>query len=128
MLTVSATDLDVVFVGDGLELLLLLRKLGELDVNRGAHTSTAVGGAGGDVTKMLVVSELSLGLDESSGLGESLEDLADVGSLLHGDNTELILLIDPDEESLGVVVEDATGLRPLTLETTGLEVLVATLK
>ena len=77
---------------------------------------------------MLVVSELSLGLDESSGLGESLEDLADVGALLHGDNTELILLIDPDEESLGVVVEDATGLRPLTLETTGLEVLVATLK
>ena len=128
MLAVSATDLDVVLVGDGLELILLLSKLGELDVNRGAHTSTAVGGAGGDVTKMLVVSELSLGLDESSGLGESLEDLADVGALLHGDNTELILLIDPDEESLGVVVEDATGLRPLTLETTGLEVLVATLK
>ena len=124
----DSSDLNVILVSNRLEVYHLCTELGKLDVDGSTHASATVGGAGGDVTKMLVVSELSLGLDESSGLGESLEDLADVGALLHGDNTELILLIDPDEESLGVVVEDATGLRPLTLETTGLEVLVATLK
>ena len=30
----------------------------------------------------------------------------DVVSLLHGDNSELIFLVHPDEEVLGVVVED----------------------
>jgi len=40
----------------------------------------------------------------------------------------LIFLINPDEESLGVVVEDTTGLRPVTLETAGLKILVATLE
>ena len=128
VLTVSTADLDIVLVGDGLELFLLLTKLGELDVDRGAHTSTEVGGAVRDVTKMLVVGKLGLLLDLGRGNGESLEDLADVGALLHGDDTELILFVNPDEESLGFVVEDTTGLRPLALETARLEVLVTTLE
>ena len=45
VLTMGTTDLDVVLVGDGLELVLLLGKLGELDVDRGAHASSEVGGA-----------------------------------------------------------------------------------
>ena len=128
VLAMSATDLDVVLVCDSLELVLMLGKLGELDVNRGAHSSTAVGWAGSDVAKMLVVGELGLLLNLGGGDGESLEDLADVGALLHRDDTKLVLLVDPDEERLGVVVEDATGLRPLTLETAGFKVLVAALK
>ena len=128
VLTVSTADLDIVLVGDGLELFLLLTKLGELDVDRGAHTSTEVGGAVRDVTKMLVVGKLGLLLDLGRGNGESLEDLADVGALLHGDNTELVLLVDPDEESLGVVVEDTTGFGPVALETATFEILVTTLE
>ena len=128
VLAVSATDLDVVLVCDGFELFLLLAELGQLDVNGGAHAGSQVGGAGGDVTKMLVVGESSFRLDLGGGDGESLEDLADVGALLHGDDTELILLVHPDKESLGVVVEDSTSLWPLTLKTAGFEVLVATLE
>jgi len=128
VLTMGTTDLDVVLVGDGLELVLLLGKLGELDVDRGAHASSEVGGAVGDVSKMLVVGELGLGLNLGGSDGESLEDLADVRSLLHRDDTELILLIDPDEESLGVVVEDTARLGPFTLETGTLKILVTTLE
>jgi hypothetical protein len=40
---------------------------------------------------------------------------------LHGDDTELILLVDPDEESLGVVVEDTTALGPVAVESASLE-------
>jgi hypothetical protein len=128
VLTVGATDLYVVFVRNSLELVGLLTKLGELDVHGSAHASSEVGRAGGNVTQVLIISELGLLLDLGGGGRESLEDLADVGAILHGDDTELVLLIDPDEESLGVVVEDATGLGPLTLQSAGFEILVATLK
>ena len=94
----------------------------------GAHTSSEVGWARSDVAEMLVVSKLGLLFDLSSGDGESLEDLADVGSLLHGDDSELVLFVDPHEEGFGIVVEDTTGLRPLTLESAALEVLVTTLE
>ena len=128
VLTVGTADLDVVLVSDSLELVLLLGELGELDVHGSAHASAEVGGARGNVTKMLVVGELGLLLNLGSSDGEALEDLTDVGARLHGDDAELILLVNPDEESLGVVVEDATGLRPVALETARLEVLVATLE
>lgn len=47
---------------------------------------------------------------------------------MHGDDSELILLIDPDEEGLVLVVEDATGLGPVSLEEGRLEVLVVALE
>ena len=128
VLTVGTTDLDEVLVSDSLELVLVLLELGELDVNGGSHTGTAVGGAGSDVTEMSVVLELGNSLDLGGGDGETLEDLTDVGSLLHGDNSEVILFVEPDKEGLVVVVEDTTGLGPFSLETAGLEVLVTTLE
>jgi len=65
---------------------------------------------------MVVVSELGHGLDVLGSTGEALEDSTDVGTRLHGDDTELILLVDPDEESLFGVVEDTTALRPVAVE------------
>ena len=49
--------------------------------------------------------------------GKSREDSSDVSTLLHRDDPKLILLVDPDEESLLVVVEDASALRPVSVET-----------
>jgi len=128
MLSVSTTDLNVVLVGDGLELVLGSTKLGKLDVNGSAHASSTVGGAGSNVTEMLVVGELCLLLDLGSGNGEALEDLTNVGTLLHRDDTELVLLVDPNEESFGVVVEDTTSLRPFTLKTARLKILITALE
>jgi len=46
-------------------------------------------------------------------------------TVFHGNDTELILLVDPDQESLGLVVVDATTLGPVTLHACGDQVLVA---
>ena len=64
--------------------------------------------------------EFSLLLNGGSGTGESLEDSSDISTRLHGDDTELILLIDPDEEGLVVVVEDTSAIGPVTVETASL--------
>ena len=45
VLTMGTTDLDVVLVGDGLELILMLGKLRKFDVDGGAHAGSEVGGA-----------------------------------------------------------------------------------
>jgi hypothetical protein len=78
VLSVSATDLHVVLVGNGLELVWVLSKLGELDMHGSTHASSEVGWARGDVAEMVVGSELSLSLDLVGSDGEALEDLTDV--------------------------------------------------
>jgi hypothetical protein len=109
----------------------LLGPAGKVNVDGGSHASAQVGWAGVDVAELggeqEVLARLSLdgvtdGLDAT---GESLEDTLDISSLLHGDDSELILLIDPDKESLGSVVEDTTALGPVTLHTSDLQVWIA---
>jgi len=103
--------------------------LGELGDNAhgtGTETSSTVGGAGQDVTEMVVVHEVgTVGgedlLDTFSGIAESLEDGVDVSSLLHGDNSGVILLVNPDEEVFGLVVEDTTGVGPVATTSRGEE-------
>ena len=56
--------------------------------------------------------------------GQSLEDTLDITTLLHRDDTRLIFLIDPNKESLLLVVEDTTALRPVTLHTSHSQVAV----
>ena len=56
-------------------------------------------------------------LDTFSGSRESVEDFDDGSTLLHGDNSHLIFFIDPDEEVLGFVVEDTTGVWPVATAT-----------
>ena len=125
VLTVDASDLDVVLGSNSLELVLLLAELRELDVDRGAHGGAEVRGAGGDVAESGVVGELADGLDMSGGAAKAVKDLGDASTLLHGDDSELVLLVDPDEEGLGVVVEDSTATGPVTVEVAGLEETVA---
>ena len=45
----------------------------------------------------------------------------DVSTVLHGDDSELILLVNPNEESLVVVMEDTSAGRPVSVEVTGLK-------
>ena len=46
-------------------------------------------------------------------------------TLLHGNDTKLILLVDPGEEGLGGIVEDASALGPVALHSGGDQVFVA---
>lgn len=65
--------------------------------------------------------ELGNLLNVSCGAGKSVEDSVEIGTWLHGDDTELIFLINPDEEGLGIIVEDASALGPLAVEIASLQ-------
>ena len=123
VLTVDTSDLDVVLVSDLLELglVLLLSEFWKRDVDGSSESGTEIGWAGGDVTEMVIVRELADSLDVSSGSAESVEDLEDTSSLLHGDDSELILLIAPDVESLTLVHEDTSSRWPVSVEVAGLK-------
>ena len=121
MLTVDTSDLYVVLVSDGLELVPLLGELGESDVDGSSEGGAEVGGARGNVAKVAVVGELGNLLDVGGSAGKSVENGVDVGTWLHRDDTELVLLVNPDEEGLVVIVEDASALGPFTVEVAGLQ-------
>merc|ERR1719291_1259145 len=121
-LSTGSTGLQVKLLATSLELgHAVLGPARQINVHRGPHASSKVGWAGVDVTEPLVETEvlarllLHRVLDSLDTLGKPGEDLLHVSSLLHGDDAELILLVDPDEESLLLVVEDTTTLRPVTL-------------
>ena len=130
--TASTTGLKSENLAPGLEGgETLLVPSGEVNVDGGAHAGAQVGGAGVDVAELGAEEEFlaGLGLDGvTDGLdtaGKTLEDAQDIAAALHGDDTELILLVDPDQEGLGVVVEDATALGPVALHTGDLQVRVS---
>ena len=80
---------------------------------------TEVRWASQNVAKVLVPHNFvtiftQIGLEFLQAITETVENGLDVTALLHRDNTEMILLIDPDEEVLGFVVPDTAGVGPVT--------------
>jgi hypothetical protein len=125
----GSTGLDSEFLTPGLELVdSLLGPSREVTMDGSAHASSQVGGARVDISVLLVKHESLAGLlldaftDGSDTAGKALKDSLDITTLLHGDNTELILLIDPEKEGLGGIVEDSTAFGPVTLHTGNSEV------
>merc|ERR1711949_53986 len=103
----------------------------KVNMDRGPHTSTQVGRARVDVTILGIQAEVlsrflldrvSDSLDTSC---KSLKDTLDISTLLHGDDSELILLIDPDEEGLSIIVEDTSALGPVSLHASNSKVSVS---
>jgi hypothetical protein len=70
---------------------------------------------------MAVVGKLGNLLNVSAGAGKSVKNGVKISTRLHRNDTKLILLIDPDEESLGIIVEDTSAFGPFTVETTSLQ-------
>jgi len=131
-LSLGATGLDTELLAPGLELVDRLGgPSGKVNVDGGPHACAQVGGAGVDVSVLLgagvILASLSLdGISDSlDAAGEAGEDTLDISSLLHGDDTGLVLLVDPHEEGLGGIVEDSTALGPVTLHTSDSQVAVS---
>lgn len=74
---------------------------------------------------MVIMCEIANLLDSLCGSAESIEDRLDVGSVLHGDDSQLILLINPDKEGFGIVVENTSSSWPVSVDSAGLEESVA---
>lgn len=62
------------------------------------------------------MSEFDYGLNMMSSSAESLEDFLDIGAILHWDDSQLILLVDPHEECLCIIVEDASARWPISVQ------------
>jgi len=127
--TLGSTGLETHTVTPGLQSINgVLGPSWEVNVDRGAHAGAQVGGARVDVSKLggdlEVLARFSLdGISDSlDTLGKTLKDTLDITALLHGNDTELILLVDPDKESFVLVVENTTALGPVTLHTSDLQV------
>merc|ERR1719431_520933 len=58
-------------------------------------------------------------------VAKSFKDSLDITSIFHGDDAELIFLVDPDKEGLLVIVEDTTTLGPISLHTSNSQVSVS---
>jgi len=57
--------------------------------------------------------------EESEATTEASEHTAHVSTRLHGDDTDVIFLVDPNQEVLVFVVPDPTGVRPVTRHACG---------
>jgi len=127
----GSTGLDIEFFTASLE--SVNRFLGparEVNVDGSAHASSKIGGAGVDVSVLLGESiflarfSLNRSLNSSDSTGKTCKDTLDITSLFHGDDTGLVLLVNPQKEGLGFIVEDTTALRPVTLHTSNSQVTV----
>merc|ERR1712110_214024 len=101
---------------------------GEVNVDGCSHASSKIGWARVNITELLGQLEVLAGFSLNGVLyslntsGQSFENTLDITSLLHGNDSELILLINPDKECFGFVVEDSTAFWPVTLHTSYLQV------
>ncbi len=87
----------------------------------GSQGGSEVGGARCDVAEVTVPEEIKVTLEVKARTGESVEDGVDVTTWLHGDDSQLILLINPDEEGFGIIVEDTSAFGPFTVKTASLQ-------
>lgn len=113
VLTMNTTDLELHLVANGLELVLVGRDLGELNVDRGADGGAQVGGAEGKPAEAGMTGEGLLGANVLETLDQTVEDFANLAAGLHGDDAEMVLFVDPDEESLLLIVENAAAVGPV---------------
>jgi hypothetical protein len=128
VLSVDSSNLYVIFIGNGLVEIFLFHQFWQVDVNRSSETSSHVGWASGNVSEMFVIGEFCFLLNLVSTISKSSENLLDVGTLLHGDNSELILFVNPNKEGFGIVVEDTSSLWPVSLESSRLKIFVSSLE
>ena len=126
-LSSGSPGLKVKFLTSVLQFLhSLLGPAGQIDVDGGPHASPEVGGAGMDVAVLWVQHEVStrLRLDRVSHSldtpGKAIKHSPDISTALHGDDPQLILLIDPGQERLVLVVENTPTLWPVSLHTSNL--------
>merc|ERR1719150_1659262 len=113
-LSTGTAGLDCQLLSASLQLVnTFLGPAGQVHVDGGPHAGAQVGGAGVDVAVLLGQSVVLAGLrldgllNGLDAAGQAGEDSLDVTALLHGDDAGLVLLVDPEQEGLGVVVEDS---------------------
>jgi hypothetical protein len=70
---------------------------------------------------MCIVREFANCLNVSSGSRKSIENLSNSSSWLHGYDSKLVFFVNPNEESLSVIMEDTSTRWPVSVEVTCLQ-------
>ncbi len=117
----DASDLDVESVGNRLKFSHVCSELRQLDVNRGSKSGAQISWTRSDVSEVCVVCEAGYLLDLGTCDSKSCENGSNISSILHRNNSKLVLFVDPNKEGLLVVVEDASAFGPVTVESASLE-------
>jgi len=101
-------------------------ELGQLHVNRCAHTSTHICWARGNhaVVGGLSAATINLLLNNIDCSLEAVKDLVKHGAGLHTHDTEMILLTEPNNESLVLRVVASTAMGPMLCDTSRFEELI----
>lgn len=115
MFTLRTADLHIELISDGLESGLVLAEVGQVDVHGGAQARATVRRTRSDVAQVAIVLEGDLGFESAGASNQTLEHLEKGSALLHGDDAQVVFLVDPDEESLVGVVVDAAGFGPVAV-------------
>jgi len=74
---------------------------------------------------MVIMGESRNLLNLANSTTKSVEDLLDVCTTLHGDDSQLIFFVNPHEECLVIVVEDTSVIWPVTIQIACFEETVA---
>lgn len=112
VLSAGAAHLQVVLGRDLFQLRLVGRQLGQLDVHGRTHGRAQVGGAESQETEPVIVREGNTLFNVVDSGHQPLVNLLQVTAHLHGDETEVVLLIAPHQEGLVLIVVDTTARGP----------------
>merc|ERR1719244_2546222 len=103
----------------------------QVNMNRGPHASSKISWTGVDVSIFRVkhkilprlrFNRVSHSFDTSR---KSIKYTSDVASLLHGYDPKLILLVNPRQKSLFLIVENTSTFRPVSLHTSDLQIRIS---
>lgn len=128
MLSTGSADLQVVLGGNLLQLSLVGGQLRHLNVHGGTDGGSQVGGAEGQESQTVVVREWDALLNVVDGSGQATEHLTQVSAHLHRDDAQVVLLVAPHQEGLGVIVVDTTARGPEAASIGGLQETVSLLE
>ena len=70
---------------------------------------------------MFIMSKFDNFFNLSSTTRKAVKDCMESCTWLHGDDAELIFFVNPDKESLSLIVEDTTTIWPITIEVASFE-------
>jgi len=100
-------------------------------MDRGSHTSSKIGRTWVDISIFGIQTEVSVSFLFDRVLNclntscKSFKDSLNISPFFHGNDSQLVFFIYPDQECFGIIVEDSPALRPIPLHSSNGKVSVS---
>lgn len=118
VLTMNTSNLNIIFVCNLIEKLFVFHQFWKFNMNRCTESSSKIGWAWSDITKMIVMCKFTNFWNMSNTSAESIKDGSNVSTLFHWNDSQLIFFIYPNEESLCVIMVNTSSWWPISIEIT----------